>query len=102
MNWEGLTEAAAAISRITNLATADDAGRPHLAAVSVGFTPERVWSASRGSSHKIRNLRLNQQVALHWPVLTGTGPGELFMRGTARLQDSAEARRRLWTESNLA
>ena len=102
MNWEELTEAAAAISWVTNLATADDAGRPHVAAVSVGFTPERVWFASRGSSRKIQNLRLNQQVALHWPVVTGTGPGELFMRGTAWLHDSAEARRRLWTEANLA
>jgi general stress protein 26 len=102
MNWEELTEAAVAISWVTNLATADDAGRPHVAAVSVGFTQERVWFASRGSSRKIRNLHLNQQVALHWPVVTGTGPGELFMRGTARLHDSEEARRRLWTEANLA
>ncbi len=101
MTWDELVAAARDISWIAYLATADTSGRPHVAPVSPGFTEHTVWFGSRASSSKVRNIRTNPAVAFHWPVGSGSGPGELFLRGTATVHDSAEARHRLWTEANL-
>lgn len=97
LTWREVADAAEAISWITYVATVGRDGRPHVAVVAPGLSEEaRIWFATRRDTQKHRNLVANGEVALHWPVTTGAGPGELFARGVARLHDSDAARRRLW------
>lgn len=98
MNWGELVDAAQAISWIAYLGTSDESGRPHVSVVAPGFSPEIVWVATRPSSKKFRNLELNPQAALHWPVGAG-GPGELAAWGPAVTHRSDETRDRLWLDS---
>jgi len=97
LTWEELADAAEAISWVTHVATVGRDGRPHVAVVAPGLPEEgRLWFATRRQSQKARNLVANGEVAFHWPVTTGSGPGELFARGVARIHDTDESRHRLW------
>lgn len=97
LTWEEVADAAEAISWITYVATVGRDGRPHVAVVAPGMSEEgRVWFATRRDSQKHRNLIGNGEVSFHWPVSTGSGPGELFVRGVARLHDTDAARQRHW------
>lgn len=102
MTWDDFIKAARAISWITYLATTAKDGKPHVAPVSVGFTEGTVWFASRRPSRKIRNLGANPFVAFHWPVGTGSGPGELFARGTSVVHIAEDDRHRLWSGLDFA
>ncbi len=97
MDWSEFVEAATAISWITYLATADSDGLPHVAPVAPGFQEGTIWFVTRRSSKKARNLAVNPEVAFHWPVGGGTGPGELAARGRATVLGDAGDRARLWT-----
>jgi len=81
------------------MATTQADGRPHLAWVGIGFAAdERLWTATFAGSQKARNLRDNQQVALHWPEQ----PDQLiFMRASARLVDDPNEVRQLWADKVL-
>jgi general stress protein 26 len=97
LTWEEFADAAESISWVTHVATVGRDGRPHVAVVAPGLSEEgRLWFATRRRSQKAHNLVANGEVAFHWPVTTGSGPGELFARGVARIHDTDEARRRLW------
>ncbi len=96
MDWDRFTKAAAEISWIAYLGTADRQGRPHVAPVAPGFTHGAVWFATRASSKKWRNLLVNPEVALHWPVGTGSGPGEVAAWGTAVPHEGESERHRIW------
>lgn len=97
LTWEEAADAAQEISWVTYVASIGRDRRPHVAVVAPGLAEEgRIWFATRRGSQKHRNLVANGEVAFHWPVTTGSGPGEMFARGVARLHDSPEARRRLW------
>ncbi len=101
MTWDDIVAAAAAIDRVAYAATCGADGRPHVAPVIPGFGAGTMWFATRRSSRRARNLAENPNVAIHWSVTSGSGPGELFVRGTAAIHDSDEARHRLWTEAPL-
>lgn len=96
MEWDEVVDAARRSSWITYLGTADGHGRPHVAVVAPGFTPGTVWLITRASSKKAANLRVNREVALHWPVGNDEAPGELAAWGHATLHDAEEERRRVW------
>lgn len=96
MRWEAFVQAAREISWITYIGTADAAGTPHVAVVAPGFTEGRLWFVTRSGSKKCRNLAVNPGAAFHWPVDSGTGPGELACWGNATLHDSDDERHRLW------
>lgn len=99
LTWEEVADAAEAISWITYVATVRRDGRPHVAVVAPGLAEEgRIWFATRRGTQKHRNLVANGEVAFHWPVTTGAGPGELFARGVTRLHDTDESRHRLWNQ----
>jgi general stress protein 26 len=102
MDWNRFVDAATSISWIAYLATADEQGRPHAAAVAPGFQPGSIWFATRQSSRKFRNIGHNPSVAFHWPVGGGTGPGELIARGTASTYTTLEDRIRLWDSGVLS
>lgn len=99
LTWEEVADAAEAISWVTYVATVRPDGSPHLAVVAPGLAEEgRIWFATRRQSRKYRNLIANGETAFHWPVTTGSGPGELFAAGVALLHDTDSARRRLWNQ----
>lgn len=99
LSWQEVADAAEAISWVAHVGTVRRDGRPHVAAVAPGLAEEgRIWFATRRGTQKHLNLVANGEVALHWPVTTGSGPGELFARGVARLHDTDESRRRLWNQ----
>lgn len=102
MNWDDFVDAAREVSWISYVGTSDSGGRPHVAAVSVGYAPDTLWFATTAGSRKFQNLLQNPLAAFHWPVQGGTGPGELFARGTVTLHTDELSRHRLWTEANLA
>lgn len=97
LSWAEVAQAAADISWVTFVATTYPDGLPHVAVVAPGLEREgKVWFATRRDSTKHRNLVSRPGVALHWPVATGAGPGELFGRGEARVHDSVGARAKFW------
>lgn len=97
LTWEEVADAAETISWITYLATVGPDGRPHVAVVAPGLAqPGHIWFATRRRTRKHRNLLAHPAAAFHWPVTTGSGPGELFARGVAEVNDSDDARSRLW------
>ncbi len=99
MTWDEIATAAQGMHWTVAVATCSPEGLPHVAIVSPGLAEEgRVWFASHGTSTKIRNLRSNPNVALHWPVLD-MAKGQLFMRGVATIHDDAASRHRLWAHS---
>lgn len=97
LTWNEVADAAEAISWITYVATVGRDGRPHVAVVAPGLAEEgRIWFATRRHTQKHRNLIASGEVAFHWPVTTGSGPGELFARGVARIHDTEQSRKRHW------
>jgi general stress protein 26 len=97
LTWDEVADAAAAISWVTHVASVGRDGRPHVAVVAPGLAEQgRIWFATRRGTQKHHNLVANGEVAFHWPVTTGSGPGELFARGVARIRGSETDRRRLW------
>lgn len=96
MEWAEVVDAARRSGWTTYIGTADAAGRPHVAIVAPGFTDGTVWFATRPSTRKLRNLRVNPEVAFHWPISNPDAPGELAAWGTATVHDSDAARRRIW------
>lgn len=101
MEWSDVTAAARAISWVAAFGTAGIDGRPHVSFVSPGFTDDgRLRIATRSASRKALNVSENSAVSLHWPV-TGSGPGELFARGTASLHGDADELRRLWESADF-
>lgn len=100
MDWDEVREAGSAIGFITYVGTRSADGEPHVAPASPGFGDEGVvWFATRASSKKARNLRADPRIAFHWPVATGSGPGELVARGAATIHEGEEARHALWEAS---
>lgn len=97
LTWDEVADAAEAISWICYVGTVGRHGRPHVAVVAPGLAEEgTIWFATRRDTQKHRNLLTNEDVSFHWPVTTGSGPGELFARGIATIHDSPKARTRRW------
>lgn len=95
--WAEFVAGARACGWVAYVATADSAGRPHVAVVSPGFGHDgTVWFGTRPQTSKAHNLRARSEVAFHWPIGADNAPGECFARGTARLHADLEARRRVW------
>lgn len=93
--WEDFTAAATEIKWFAYMATADAAGLPHVAPVAPGFTAGAVWFATRSTSKKWRNVLVNPEVGFHWPVGSGSGPGELAAWGRVIPHTGPEERERI-------
>lgn len=96
MDWEEAVAAAHAISWVCYIGTADESGRPHVSVVAPGFTQGSLWAGTRPGTKKIRNLRQNPRASFYWPVHTGTGPGELTMRGVATIHEDLATKQHTW------
>jgi len=100
MEWRDVEITAESLGWPAYLGTGDGGGRPHVSVMAPGFGERTLWFATRRGSRKLANIAANDQVFVHWAV-GREGPGELFVRGIATVHDSAEKRRRLWTEAHL-
>ena len=97
LGWIEFVDGAKACGWMAYVGTVDGRGRPHVAVVSPGYGDEgTVWFGTRPGSTKLRNLRSNPGVAMHWPIGARDAPGECFARGTATLHEGLDARRRVW------
>ena len=100
MEWRDVASAVDELGWPAFLGTVDADSRPHVSVVAPGLTDGSIWFATRRGTRKLANIAANPHVFIHWPV-GGEGPGEFYVRGTASVHDSTEARHRLWTEANL-
>jgi general stress protein 26 len=100
MDWPSFVNAASSLSWVAYFGTADRDGRPHVSAVSPGFSPETMWVATRPASKKARNVAVNPNVAFHWPVGV-EGPGELVAFGTATIHLDRRAVTRIWNAGHM-
>jgi len=96
LSWDEFAAGAQACGWVTYAATTGADGRPHVAVVSPGFEPGVIWFGTRPRTTKAHNLRVNADIAFHWPVGGGSGPGECFARGVAIIHDTPDQRRAVW------
>ncbi len=71
-------------------------GRPHVVPIAMNWHDDEIIGFVLTSGTKIRNLRQNPAVTLHWQVGEATGNDSLIVDGTARVVDDAEGRRTYW------
>ena len=96
MQLEEIRTEAARYDRTAYLATVTPDGRPHVAPVAVAWHGDRLQTFVLGTSTKVRNLRQNPSVSVHYPVSEATGWDSLIVDGRARIIDTVDERRALW------
>ncbi len=73
-------------------------GRPHVVPIAMNWTDDdELVGFVLTSGTKVRNLRSNPNVTLHWQVSEATGNDSLIVDGTARVVDDLEGRRTYWS-----
>lgn len=82
------------LSPWAHLATVSPEGIPDVVPVHPCWEGDTLWVMCGLSSKKVRNVRTNPNVALHWQV-TEKGDG-LEVWGTATVHDDLDTKRRLW------
>lgn len=89
LTWDEVVAHSTEAGHGAYLATVGPDGRPHVAWVSLGHRPERLWFSTFRSSRKGRNLRHGGEVAVHW----AQAPERLlFARAEVRVvEDRAES-----------
>lgn len=96
MDLHDVRTEAARYDRTAYLATVRPDGRPHVAPVAVAWNGDRLQTFVLGTSTKVRNLRENAAVSVHYPVSEATGWDSLIVDGTAEIIDTTEERQALW------
>lgn len=84
------------LSPWAHLATVGGDNRPDVVPIHPCWEDDTCWIMVGASSVKAKNVRENDQVALHWQV-TEVGDG-VEVWGTARLVDDVETKRRMWND----
>ncbi len=97
MDFRGLIAAAYRLGPIAYLATVTPNGDPHTVPIHVDVHNDRFYAMAGTRDVKIRNIRRGSSVLLHYQVSEATGWDHLMIWGTARVLDSREDRRRLWS-----
>ncbi len=85
---------AAGLSPWAHLATVGADGAPDVVPVHPCWEGDTLWTMVGADSVKARNVRANDQVALHWQV-TESGDG-VEVWGTAAIHDDLDTKRRMW------
>ena len=92
-------EHASRLSMWAYMATVTATGRPHVAVVHPCWTPEGTLAVFTGTgSKKVRNLRSNDAVSLHYTVDGQTGFDSLIIDGAAVVHGPGDRKRELWGE----
>lgn len=95
MDLEAVKEHGRQLSPWTHFATVGVDGKPDVVPVHPAWEGDVLWAMVHGTSVKVRNIRANADVALHWQV-TEAGDG-LEVWGVASIHDDVETKRRLWS-----
>jgi general stress protein 26 len=83
-----------ALSDFVHVATVGPDGEPDVAPVHPAWLGDTLWIMSFASSVKVRNIKSNPKVALHWQV-TEKGDG-VALWGTAEVFTDVDTKKRLW------
>jgi len=92
---EEIKQIGARLSPWAHFATVGADGAPDVVPVHPCWEGDVLWTMVGLESVKVRNIRANPQVALHWQV-TEVGDG-LELWGVAAVHHDVETKRRLWT-----
>jgi len=94
MDLEDVKSHAAALSMWAHIATVGADNAPDVTPVHPCWEGDTIWFLCSAASVKVRNVRANPSVAMHWQV-TESGDG-LEVWGTASFHDDLATKRRLW------
>jgi PPOX class probable F420-dependent enzyme len=83
-----------ALSAWAHIATVGADGNPDVVPVVPAWEGDVLWAFTGANSVKVRNIRANPNVALHWQV--GESGDGLEVWGVATVHDDVETKRRLW------
>lgn len=81
---------------IAYLATANASGEPHVAPTAVAWHDDVVLTFVRTDSRKVRNLRVNHRMAIHYSVAQSSNWDSCIIWGDVTIVDSNEGRSALW------
>ena len=79
------------------LATSSAAGAPHVVPIHADWHDGHIYAMVGLHDVKVRNLRANPAVCLHWQVSESTGWDSLLAWGTAAVLATTQDKRRLWS-----
>lgn len=95
MELQDLRAKGASLSPWAHIATVRPDGTPDVTPVHPCWDGDTLWIMAFDGSVKVRNIRTNPAVALHWQV-TEKGDG-LEIWGTASVHTDLATKERLWT-----
>jgi general stress protein 26 len=95
MELDEVTAEATRLSPWAHLATVGSDGKPDVAPVYPAWKDGAVWIMSFVDTVKVRNIRANSDVAMHWQV-DESGDG-VAVWGVATVHTDADTKHRLWT-----
>jgi nitroimidazol reductase NimA-like FMN-containing flavoprotein (pyridoxamine 5'-phosphate oxidase superfamily) len=84
------------LGQVAFVATTRSDGRPHAVPVLVAWHADDVYAFVATDSVKVRNVRANPKVMVHWQVGQETNLDSLVVEGNADVIDGADGRRALW------
>jgi general stress protein 26 len=94
MELEQVKEQSKRLSMWAHLATVRPDGTPDVVPVHPAWEGDTLWFMVDAKSRKVRNIKGNSKVALHWQV-NEQGDG-LEVWGTAEVASDVETKTRLW------
>jgi general stress protein 26 len=94
MEIDRLKQLSAQLGPYAHCATTGADGLPDVSPIHPAWEGETLWFLTRPTNVKVRNIRVQPMVALHWQV-TAEGNG-LALWGRAEVFDDIATKRRLW------
>jgi general stress protein 26 len=94
MDLKQVQEKSAELSPWAHIATVGKDGFPDVAPVHPAWKDGTIWIMTFGDSVKVRNIRHQPQIAMHWQV-TAAGDG-VEVWGKAAVHDDLGTKKQLW------
>jgi general stress protein 26 len=95
MELDDVRAEATRLSQWAHLATVGSDGKPDVVPVHPAWKDGAVWIMSSTDTVKVRNIRANADVAMHWQVDESGDGVEVW--GLAAVHTDTDTKRRLWT-----
>lgn len=95
MELDEVRSEASRLSPFAHIATVGSDGKPDVAPVHPAWLDGTLWVMTFADSVKVRNIRHNPAVAMHWQVDESGDGVEVW--GEASAHTDAETKQRLWT-----
>ena len=95
MELDDIKAEASRLSPWAHMATVGADGKPDVAPVHPAWEGDTLWVFTSADSVKVKNMRANPDVALHWQVDESGDGVEVW--GQATVHTDSETKHRLWT-----